>query len=270
MKIAVSNILWGLDDTSTIARLMSERGIAAVEIAPTTKWIDPLAAPSGQLNDFRSFWEDQGIRIVALQALLYGHAELTIFDQEPARERTLEYLRGMMRVGRALGADVLVFGSPKNRRVGDKEPGETQAIALDFFRRAGEAASDEGVTLCIEPNPGQYGCDFVTTADEGLELVRSVDHPGFGLHLDSAGMTLAEDPVQEALDRCASYLRHFHVSEPFLAPIGEGGVAHQDFAGSLRQLGYEGFCSVEMKKVEGRDVVTEIDRVLTLVEQLYR
>ena len=60
------------------------------------------------------------------------------------------------------------------------------------------------------------------------------------------------------------------MSEPFLAPIGDGGVAHQDFAGSLRQLGYEGFCSVEMKKVEGRDVVTEIDRVLTLVEQLYR
>ena len=31
MKIAVSNIAWGLDDTSTIARLMSERGIAAVQ-----------------------------------------------------------------------------------------------------------------------------------------------------------------------------------------------------------------------------------------------
>lgn len=268
MNLAISNIAWDAEDEPQIARLMVELGITGVEIAPTKIWPRPLEVSADEARAYRRSWEDRGIRIVAMQALLYGRGDLTLFDSRTAREETLEYLRGIMRLGGRLGAGPLVFGSPKNRRMGNRSPAEVEQIAVDFFRAAGEVALQEGVVLCIEPNPAAYGCDWVTTSAEGRELVKRVGSEGFGLHLDAAGMTLSgESP--EALDACARDLCHFHVSEPYLGPIGEGGVDHAGFASVLRGVDYPNWVSVEMKHQPDRDTPMEIRRVLELLHRTY-
>lgn len=269
MRTAISNLAWNAADDERVARLMVEAGVRGVEIAPTKVWPKPLDATARELADCRRFWEQRGIGVVAMQALLFGRQDLTLFESAARREATLDYLAKIMDLAAALGAGPLVFGSPKNRRVDGRPMDEIEPIAVDFFRRAGDAAARRGVTLCIEPNPREYDCDFVTNAREGIDLVARVGHPGFRLHLDAAGMTMAGDPLAESLAAALPWLCHFHVSEPNLAPIGTGGVRHDELATNLRRLCYGGWTSVEMRFNPQAELEAELRRVLALLQARY-
>jgi sugar phosphate isomerase/epimerase len=247
MKLGVSNIAWRSEDDALAAGLLNELGFAGVEVAPTRVWERPLEVLEEEARRHRRFWNERGIEVVALQALLFGRPDLTLFATGAARSETLEYLRGLMRLGEWLGARVLVFGAPKNRRLSGLDPDAAFSIAVDFFRAAGASAREHGVVLAIEPNPPQYDCDFVTTSEEALELVRRTGDEGFGLHLDAAAMTLAGESPAEAIAACAGSIAHFHVSEPQLGPIGSGGVDHAALASALRAIGYPNWKSIEMR-----------------------
>ncbi len=250
MKLALSNIAWPRSADAEVAKAMKDAGVAGIEIAPTAIWDEPLKAGAAARRELRTWWEGRGIRIVALQALLFGHPELTVFGSEKERRATLDYLGGMMDLAASLGAVPMVFGSPRNRLVGGLDPAEAWRIAEDFFRSAGERAAERGVALCIEPNPTAYGCDFVTNTDEGVELVRRVRSTGFGLHLDGGAITLNHESAKQALSAARPWLRHFHASEPNLVPFGTGGTDHAALARALRAIGYDGWVSVEMRATE--------------------
>lgn len=247
MKLAISNIAWQRSEDAAVAELMRATGVSGLEIAPTAVWPKPLVAAATEVDAVRDWWAERGIRVVALQALLFGHPELVIFGDGATRTATLDHLEGMMVLAARLGAGPLVFGSPKNRVRGAMPMDEALAIATEFFRDAGRRAEAHGVVLCVEPNPKDYGCDFVNTAAEGLALVQAVAHAGFRLHLDAGALALNKEAPVEAIAAAVPVLRHFHASEPHLAVLGTAGTDHGACAAGLRAGDYSGWVSVEMR-----------------------
>jgi sugar phosphate isomerase/epimerase len=248
VKLAISNIAWPLDQDRAVAELLARHGVGAIEVAPTKIWRQPLEASRQVLAEYRGFWNQRGIEIVAAQSLLFGRPELMLFDDARTRAQTLAYLRQMVQLCAQLGCQSLVFGSPKNRRIGSQPPAAAWPIAVDFFRSLGETATAEGTCLVLEANPPSYGADFIVRAKEAVELVRAVDRPGFGLHLDSACMAMVDDPIAEVLADAAALLKHFHVSQRELAPVGDGTFDHRPFAQALRDHKYTGWISIEMRE----------------------
>ena len=270
MKIAISNIAWQVEEEEAIAEIMQELDIKGVEIAPTKIWKSPLTAADGEIESYRNFWQSREIQIVAMQALLYGRPDLTIFQDAQKRRETFEYISGMIQLGSKLGARVLVFGSPKNRRIDDLKLEEAGEIALSFFYDLGEVAAKHGVMFCIEPNPTAYNCNFITNSSQGLELVTKTNSEGFGLHLDAAGMTLSEEAIEPALKQSFSRLCHFHISEPYLGQVGDGKVDHQTFANTLRSLNYENWTSIEMRAQSPESNRLHIIQALETATKYYR
>lgn len=267
MKLAISNIGWKREDDAAVADVMRNAGVTGVEIAPTAVWPEPLTASPEELRAHRTWWSDRGIQIVALQALLYGHPELTLFGAPEPRAAMLRHLTGMMDIAAALGAGPLVFGSPANRAVGDLPASRAHEIATEFFREAGARAAERGVALCVEPNPPAYKCDFVTTVADGLALVRDVASPGFGLHVDAGALALNDEPIASTIGAAAGAMRHFHASEPFLAPLGSGTANHETCAEALRASGYRGWVSLEMR--QPADGLDGVRRSLDLLRARY-
>ncbi len=252
MRLAVSNIAWPAGQNEVAARILRDEQVEGVEIAPTKVWPRPLETTPAEWSTHREFWESRGLLISSLQALLFGRSDLLFFGDSPNRSNTLEYLKKMIELAAALGAGPLVFGSPKNRLIGALSRTEADSIAVPFFRKLGEHAERFGTIFCIEPNPVQYGCDYIRNAVEGLDLVSRVDHPGFGLHLDTAGMVLAEDDLASTFEQaaCSGHWNHFHISEPHLAPINGQGTNHQRFAKALASEAsqYQGWAAIEMRE----------------------
>lgn len=263
MNIAVSNIAWTANEEPAVAAELQRLGIHHVEIAPTKTWEDPTNVTDQQIQEYKDFWAKHDIEIVAFQSMLFGRLDLTLFDDEATRQKTSDFLNKFIELAGRIGAEVLVFGSPKNRQVKTISQDEAWNVAKQFFGHLGGVAIANQTNFCIEPNAKDYECNFVTTAAEGLKLVEEVDNLGFELHLDAAIMSMEGDDPQSSIENAREHLRHFHISAPMLMPIEEERVNHQAMADALRSIDYQHYTSIEMRP---GDEGTNVERVRDAVK----
>lgn len=263
MRLAVSNIAWHAVEDDRVFEVLGEEGVDAIEIAPTRSFPDPVGLTQDEARRAAAQLADRGLEVVAFQSLLFGRDDLTIFASSVQRERTSAHLERFIDLAGWMGASRLVFGSPRNRRVpSSMDAAEAFDIATNFFRPLAKRANAAGTIFCIEPNPREYGCNFVTDADQGASLVEAVDHPGFGLHLDAAGMTLSGEDLVVSVESHGAVLRHFHASALHLGDLENTVVDHPAAAAGLRSIRYDGVVSIEMRS---RDEGTNARRVRAAV-----
>lgn len=246
---------------------MASHGFTSVELAPSKLFAGgPLEATDGQIRAVRAFWGSRGIDIAAMQALLYGHPELTLFQSTDARLRTQDYLSYLIALGARLGARALVFGAPRQRARGRVPHDVAFRIAVEFFGGLSRAAEREGTCLCIEPVAEKAGCDFVVNGAEALQLVDAVNSPAFGLHLDTSAALLAGESLPDNLRAGQKRLKHVHISEPDLDPVRPGGTADvPTLLSTLREIDYGGAVSIEMR---GDDLGGNLDRIAVALQHV--
>ena len=267
IHLAASNIAWNPGDDDAVAAMLRERGFTGVEIAPSKRWGSPIDATKKEIAAYRAAWEQRGLRIVAMQALLYGRPDLQLFGSITVRRALREYLTALIEMAHGLGARSLVFGSPKNRKRGKTPMEQATEIAVEFFREIGAMAASRGCVVCIEPNPPAYDCDFITTTAEAIELCQHIGSRGVKVNGDAGAMaTNGEDP-EATVQRSVAWLGHFHASEPSLAEVSDSAT-HAAAASALRAAGWSGWVSIEMRAVEqGR--VEALTRAADRVRRLY-
>lgn len=266
MKIAVSNIAWRTTDDPAVADRLAAVGVSGVEIAPTRIWPDLTRVNLAQAQAYGQWWVRRGLPVVAAQSLLHGRPDLNLFG--PDRRRFVAYLETAIELGAALGARVLVFDNPANRRRDGLSRDAADAIAVEVFAALAARAEAAGACLCLEPNPVQYGTDYLNRAAQAAALVRAVGAAGLRLQLDTGCMSLVGDDPAGCASDFAPLLRHIHLSEPYLAPVGTPDEAHVIFAKALRVYGYDRYVSVEMRPAE-EDSVWAVERAARYAMQTY-
>lgn len=247
MRYAFSNIAWSPADDADVFALLRSHGVTGIEVAPTKLWPDWAGATPAAARAVKGRLADAGFEVPALQAVLFGRPAARLFGADGARE-LCAHLASVAELAGAIGARAIVLGAPQQRDRGELTPEQAFDRALPVLRGLARRFADAGCCLCIEPNPVSYGCNFITDAMQGAALVRAVDHPGFGLHLDAAAMHLAGDDLAELWPQLGALVRHYHISEPQLAGFAAPRVPHARNLATLRDGGYEGWCSVEMRE----------------------
>jgi len=248
MKLAFSNIAWGPDEDHEALSLLRANQVQGIEVAPTRLWPNWDGATPEAAAAYAQTMSEAGFETPSLQSLLFGLPDLQVFGTTKQQDDLIAHLGRVATLAAAMRAKVLVFGSPKNRNRGDLTPAQAMQQAIRFFRQAGQVCADAGVILAIEANPSVYNCNFVTRWQEAEELVRSCNHPGIGLHLDTACTVLAGDDPVAALPQVADILVHVHVSEPDLGPFANPLIDHLAVGDALRSVAYAHWCSVEMRR----------------------
>ena len=266
-RLAVSNIAWEPSEDAAVVEVLLKEGVQGVEIAPT-KWREkPFDVSAADIALYRRQWEDRGLSIVSLQALLFGRPDLQLFASVESRALLGDYLRRVIDFAVAVGAHALVFGSPKNRLRGALPMSDAVAIAADFLRDVGAYAAERGAVLCIEANPVEYGCDFVTTTAEAVTLCRAVNHPGIRVNVDLGGITMSGEDAPSAIEDARDVIGHYHASEPNLAEIGLAS-PHSEAGRALSEIGYAKWISIEMRA--SGDNVAAVTRAIAKVKAAYR
>lgn len=243
MNLSVSNIAWSVDEDLAAYSILRTHQVSHIEVAPTRirpNWPD---ITSKAVRDYRDQLETEGFVVSSLQAILFGRPELQLFGDQAAFRSHLERCAG---IAAELGAAAVVFGAPKNRLKGALPTEEALSKAADFFTSVAPAFESSHARLCIEPNPAEYGGDFLTGVAEAAALVSAVNHPSVRLHLDTACLSLSGSDAH-AVRKYAALTSHFHASEPFLAPLSRPSLDHRSFAEELRSSGYDKFVCLEMR-----------------------
>ena len=247
MRYAICNETFEGWEHARICRLVAELGYTGLEMAPFT--LAPLITQvtREQRRLLRAQAEDQGVRILGLHWLLAKTEGLQPTSaSEAVRQRTVNYLIELARCCRDLGGDVMVFGSPAQRRVPAGATREQAAeYAADTFRRALPGIADCGVKLCLEPLTPQE-TDFINSCAEGVDLLDRVDHPNFVLHLDVKAMAAESTPTPGLIRQYAPRTGHFHANDPNKRGPGFGNTDFVPIFQALRESGYGGWVSVEV------------------------
>ena len=258
MKISVSNIAWQKNRLEEHLDLLKHIGCDGVELAPSCIWPEPINASLAERQALEKKINRSGLKLVGFHALLYNHPELCLFSDRSSYISTIKYLKSLAHLCSDLNGRILVFGSPRNRHLFGRDFNKCFNWACDAFREVATECALLGVTFCIEPL-GPNESDFIISSKEGAKMVKSVSHPNFLLHLDTKALMSTGEDIEEVMWCYGKYLKHFHVSDPELAPPGTTGIDHTQFGVALRKYNYQGFVSIEMRlgQRDSREVITE-------------
>jgi sugar phosphate isomerase/epimerase len=247
MRYAICNETFEDWDHARVCETAARLGYTGLEIAPFTLAPRITDVTASQRRALRRQAEAAGVRIIGLHWLLAKTEGLTITSRDPGvRKRTAEYLGDLSNCCRDLGGDLMVFGSPAQRRVPSGYTCEQAAdFALETFRRAAPVISECGVRLCLEPLAPPEA-DFLTTCAATVELLDRLDHPNFVLQMDVKAMSSEADPVPDLVRRYASRVGHLHANDANRRGPGFGDTDFRQIFRALQDSDYSGWVSVEV------------------------
>lgn len=251
MKFAICNEIfqgWKLDDVFAHAARL---GYDGVEIAPFTLADSVLEISSGTRSEIQQSARRHGITIVGLHWLLVKPEGLYLNHADAAiRRRTAEYLTALVAFCADIGGNRMIVGSPKQRNV---LPGnsfeQAQAWALETFAPPLAKASEREVTLCFEPL-GPTETNFINTAAEAIAFVQRAHAENLKIILDVKAMSSEAQPIPRIIREAWPHFAHFHANDPNLKGPGFGAVDFRPIAAALKEVGYDGFVSVEVFNFE--------------------
>ena len=246
MDLAISNIAWEQHDDPGILKILKKHGVTGIEVAPTKVWQDWEGASYKSAREYKEIMQDQGFKLPAMQAILFGQPMLQVFDTS-SHDDFFEHIKLVADLANGFGSNVLVFGAPKNRKRGQMPYSEALDVATEFFYKVGQICIGHECCIGLEHNPVEYGCDFVTNVLDAKKLVQAVNNDGFKLHVDSAGLHMCGGDIADMINRAHDFV-HYHISEPMLEPIFGGEVEHAEGIAALKSIEYKNWVSIEMKQ----------------------
>jgi sugar phosphate isomerase/epimerase len=230
-----------------VCEFVAGTGYTGLEMAPFT--LAPLITDvsAGERAELRRQAESRGLTLIGLHWLLAKTDGFMLTSPEAdIRRRTGLYLAELARACRDLGGDILVLGSPMQRKI---PPGGTRQTAEDFAIDAISHALPElerqGVTLALEPL-APTETDFMQTAAEGVAMMNRIAHPFVRLHLDVKAMSSEAIPVPDVIRQFAPAMKHFHANDANRRGPGFGDTDFKPIFQALRDVDYQGWVSVEV------------------------
>lgn len=269
MRLAISNIAWDTHEDHKVAQILNQFRVDAIDIAPGKYFSDFHATTREDVRRVRQWWQERGIEITGMQALLFGTNGLNVFGSQDVQNRLLHHLKAVCRIGTELGATRLVFGSPKNRDRTGLSDQDAMCMAIEFFRRLGDIAKFYGVLICLEPNPPCYGANFMTTTKETAAVVMNVAHASIKMQLDTGALSLNGEDPKLTVETYHPLIGHIHASEPNLVPLGDSDMDHTRIAHLISRLLPNHVISIEMLSTQDESHISSIERALKYAIQHY-
>ena len=251
MKLAVCNEFfegWEIGDVFAFAK---EVGFDAVEIAPYTLADSVEQIQASERERIRKAADDCGVEIVGLHWLFVKPEGLHLTrPDEAARQKTRDYLLELTRFCADIGGRLMVIGSPQQRNIEEGvEYRQGFEWAADAFKDAADLAGELDVMLCFEPLNSNI-TNFIRNPDEALELIKAVDHPNFQMIVDVCSSSIERLDIPAEIRKHAPHIRHIHANDDNLYVPGSGGADYPPIIQALKEVGYDGYLSVEVFKFE--------------------
>jgi D-psicose/D-tagatose/L-ribulose 3-epimerase len=116
--------------------------------------------------------------------------------------------------------------------------------SVDHLHRVAQYAEQAGVVLAEEV-VNRFELYHLNTLDQAIRFVDEVRHPCCRIHLDTFHAHIEEKDPADAIRRAGNRIAHVHISENDRGVPGTGTVAWDATFDALREIGYDGWFTVE-------------------------
>jgi D-psicose/D-tagatose/L-ribulose 3-epimerase len=184
-------------------------------------------------------------------------AEHNLISPDSAtRRRGVEFMKRLIDQSQQIGAENLtgvnyagwgyLTGRPRTQQEWD--------WGVQSFREVCRYARENSeVKLCTEV-VNRFESHFINIAADMMKFLEEVGEPNALVHLDSFHMIREEDNFAEAVRICAKRLGYVHACESQRGIPGTGLVPWEEFLGTLKAVGYDGWITIESFTTELENV----------------
>jgi D-psicose/D-tagatose/L-ribulose 3-epimerase len=236
LKVAMHNWMRPEPIETTISRL-ARAGYDAIEIGsePATTDVDQV----------RSLLDEHNLRLWGGVTLMVGGRDL-LHEDAYVRIGSVQYVKDTIDMLAALGGEVLtVVPSTVGKIVPMGSPEDEWQWAIDSLKECQTHAEAKGIRLALEPL-NRFETYFLNRHDQALALAEDVGG-NCGVCLDIFHMNIEEADWAEAIRTVAGTgkLYAVHVADNNRMPCGQGAIDWARFIGTLEEVGYDDFLTVE-------------------------
>ena len=220
---------------------------------------DALLGNEEKLNEYKALLKKHGLTVSALCGDLGGHG----FERKNENPERIEKTKRIVDLAVAFGTRVVTTHIGV---IPEDESSEKYQTMLAALKECGAYAASKGVTLAIETGPETapvlYG--FVLAAGEGVgvnldpanfvmvtgqdpaEAVRLIGKKIVHTHLKDGKMLKKSDPLEIYNHFADGGIEALNVADYFIeTPVGEGDVDFTAYIAALKEIGYDGFLTIE-------------------------
>lgn len=214
--LPLSYSTFGLTTLSVIDAIhaVADAGYEGIELAFHKTHFNPFNITEDLLEKIRCALRERGIKPACISSPTHFFMderphEPSLFCTDIAgRKQRIDLIRRAVKVAQAVGAPLVCFGSGFVREEHVKRPDiNPRQLLAESIRECLIGIKD--VTLVIEPEPGM----LIETMDQGMELIREIDHPNFRLHLDLNHVVCGDENYLEKIKEAAPLTRYLHISD---------------------------------------------------------
>jgi len=253
MNYAICNETFQGWDWAQTCNAVVETGYTGIEIAPFTLAEDIRTLSAEARSACTRVARDHGLAVVGLHWLLVSPKGLSLTGSEEAiRRETSQYLAALVDLCADLGGQVMVLGSPAQRRLPDVPPGlntTASELAADRLQECLEPALQRAerhhVTLCLEPLPAPEA-DFILTLREACLLLDRFAHPNLKTMFDVKSASSEGVPLPGLIREFGPRIAHVHANDPNKRGPGFGDLDFTPILAALNEIRYTGYVSVEV------------------------
>jgi len=138
--------------------------------------------------------------------------------------------------------------------------------SIPLLRSLSNDAKDHGVLLLLEPL-NRYATPYCSTAVDALHICKAVDHPNFGILLDTFHMNIEEDSFSHAIELARDFLFHMHFAENNRKMPGSGHLDFSSILNALHKINYQRYISFE-PNLEQMSYLTSLKEGIAYIKRL--
>ena len=244
--------------------LARDMGVKGLQPYVTRGELAPEALTKQDRADILKFVKDNGLQFSALCADFGLH-----FNEKDTNEEGI--IRTMKMMDPALDFDTRVITTHIGR-VPDDENSEEYYNIVKTIERLGKYGDSIGVSFATETGPEM--------AIKLRGILEKADTKSAKVNLDPANfvMCAGQDPV-EAVHILKDYIVHTHAKDGIKLsdddydekPLGQGGVPFPEYIAALKEIGYDGFLTIEREAGATRfqDIKNAVAFLTDILNKLY-
>ncbi len=201
--------------------------------------------------------QEYGLEIPAIgTGQAWGEEGLSFSDPNPdVRRAAIERVKAHVPVASRFGA-IIIIGLLRGIVRPGVEPKQARAWIVEALEECADAAAAFGVRIALEPI-NRYETTLVNNAEEGMALLADVGADNLGLLMDTFHMNIEEPSIYASIRLTAPRLFHVHVADSNRWYPGAGHLDFPKIVATLREVGYEGYLSVEAMPMPDADACAE-------------
>ena len=260
MKFSISNLAWNKSENIKILNFLKKNNISNLEYS-----FKILVENHNKIN-LKKYYLNKQIKLYSMQSILFGLDECFVFGSKSQNLKFIREIKKKLLIAKKLGSEVVVFGSPKNKKNFGLKKSKMNDIFLKTMRKVAKFSESNKVVFCLEANPKIYDCDFLNYTNEALSIVKKINNNYFKLNLDFGTILFNDENYKNILDKNLKYIGHIQLSLPLLKDISKKEKFFLKVLRHIKRSSYSKVISIEQLRVKRN--FSSIKKILKMIKSI--